>query len=141
MTKTRELYEEMKRLQEETGKHQLNVGNYPQVTAAVAGYSNKLTAAVGLNNDFGQSLLALGRGGTETKAIFSAMGDGVKALGTSLMGLLTNPVFIAIAGIAGAGVAFKWWYDYNAGLLRSRAAAVAPPATPPMIMVFICVSS
>ena len=119
ITKTRELYEEMKRLQEETGKHQLNVGNYPQVTAAVAGYSEKLTAAVGLNNDFGQSLLALGRGGTETKAIFTAMGDGVKALGTSLMGLLTNPVFIAIAGIAGAGVAFKWWYDYNAGLVEA----------------------
>ena len=119
ITKTRELYEEMKRMQEETGKHQLNVGNYPQVTAAVAGYSEKLTAAVGLNNDFGQSLLALGRGGTESKAIFTAMGDGVKALGTSLMGLLTNPVFIAIAGIAGAGVAFKWWYDYNAGLVEA----------------------
>lgn len=119
ITKTRELYEEMKRLQEETGKHQLNVGNYPQVTAAVAGYSEKLTAAVGLNNDFGQSLLALGRGGTESKAIFTAMGDGVKALGMSLMGLLTNPVFIAIAGIAGAGVAFKWWYDYNAGLVEA----------------------
>lgn len=119
ITKTRELYEEMKRLQEETGKHQLNVGNYPQVTAAVAGYSDKLTAAVGLNNDFGQSLLALGRGGTESKAIFTAIGDGVKALGTSLMGLLTNPVFVAIAGIAGAGVAFKWWYDYNAGLVEA----------------------
>lgn len=119
ITKTRELYEEMKRMQEETGKHQLNVGNYPQVTAAVAGYSDKLTAAVGLNNDFGQSLLALGRGGAESKAIFTAMGDGVKALGKSLMGLLTNPVFIAIAGIAGAGVAFKWWYDYNAGLVEA----------------------
>lgn len=119
ITKTRELYEEMKRMQEETGKHQLNVGNYPQVTAAVAKYSEKLTGAVGLNNDFGQSLLALGRGGTESKAIFTAMGDGVKALGKSLMGLLTNPVFIAIAGIAGAGVAFKWWYDYNAGLVEA----------------------
>lgn len=119
ITKTRELYEEMKRMQEETGKHQLNVGNYPQVTAAVAGYSDKLTEAVGLNNAFGLSLLALGRGGTESKAIFTAMGDGVKALGKSLMGLLTNPVFIAIAGIAGAGAAFKWWYDYNAGLVEA----------------------
>lgn len=119
ITKTRELYEEMKRLQEETGKHQLNVGNYPEVSGAIAGVSDKLTELIGLNGQFGQSILALGRGGTETKAIFTAMGDGVKALGTSLMGLLTNPVFVAIAGIAGAGVAFKWWYDYNAGLVEA----------------------
>ena len=119
ITKTRELYEEMKRLQEETGKHQLNVGNYPEVSGAIAGVSDKLTELIGLNNSFGQSILALGRGGAESKAVFTAMGDGAKALGASLMGLLTNPVFVAIAGIAGAGVAFKWWYDYNAGLVEA----------------------
>lgn len=119
ITQTRELYEEMKRLQEETGKHQLNVGNYPEVSGAIAGVSDKVTELIGLNNVFGQSILALGRGGTESKAVFTAIGDGVKALGTSLMGLLTNPVFVAIAGIAGAGVAFKWWYDYNAGLVEA----------------------
>lgn len=119
ITKTRELYEEMKRLQEETGKHQLNVGNYPEVSGAIAGVSDKVTELIGLNNAFGQSILALGRGGAESKAVFTAMADGAKALGTSLMGLLTNPVFIAIAGIAGAGVAFKWWYDYNAGLVEA----------------------
>lgn len=119
ITKTRELYEEMKRLQEETGKHQLNVGNYPEVSGAIAGVSDKVTELIGLNNAFGQSILALGRGGAESKAVFTAMGDGAKALGASLMGLLTNPVFIAIAGIAGAGVAFKWWYDYNAGLVEA----------------------
>lgn len=119
ITKTRELYEEMKRLQEETGKHQLNVGNYPEVSGAIAGVSDKLTELIGLNGQFGQSILALGRGGVESKAVFTAMTDGAKALGASLMGLLTNPVFIAIAGIAGAGVAFKWWYDYNAGLVEA----------------------
>lgn len=119
ITKTRELYEEMKRMQEETGKHQLNVGNYPEVSGAIAGVSDKVTELIGLNNAFGQSILALGRGGAESKAVFTAMGDGAKALGKSLMGLLTNPVFIAIAGIAGAGMAFKWWYDYNAGLVEA----------------------
>ncbi len=119
ITKTRELYEEMKRLQEETGKHQLNVGNYPEVSGAIAGVSDKVTELIGLNNAFGQSILALGRGGADSKAVFTAMADGAKALGASLMGLLTNPVFIAIAGIAGAGVAFKWWYDYNAGLVEA----------------------
>lgn len=119
ITKTRELYEEMNRLQEETGKHQLNVGNYPEVSGAIAGVSDKVTELIGLNNAFGQSILALGRGGADSKAVFTAMADGAKALGASLMGLLTNPVFIAIAGIAGAGVAFKWWYDYNAGLVEA----------------------
>lgn len=119
ITQTRELYEEMKRLQAETGKHQLNVGNYPEVSGAIAGVSDKVTELIGLNNAFGQSILALGRGGAESKAVFTAMADGAKALGASLMGLLTNPVFIAIAGIAGAGVAFKWWYDYNAGLVEA----------------------
>lgn len=119
ITKTRELYEEMKRMQAETGKHQLNVGNYPEVSGAIAGVSDKVTELIGLNNAFGQSLLALGRGGAESKAVFTAMGDGAKALGASLMGLLTNPVFIAIAGIVGVGVAFKWWYDYNAGLVEA----------------------
>lgn len=119
ITKTRELYEEMKRMQEETGKHQLNVGNYPEVSGAIAGVSDRLTELIGLNNQFGQSILALGRGGAESKAVFTAMADGAKALGASLMGLMTNPVFIAIAGIAGAGVAFKWWYDYNAGLVEA----------------------
>lgn len=119
ITQTRELYEEMKRLQAETGKHQLNVGNYPQVAGAIAGVSDKVTELVGLNNAFGESILALGKGGEESKAVFAAMADGAKALGASLMGLLTNPVFIAIAGIAGVGVAFKWWYDYNAGLVEA----------------------
>lgn len=119
ITQTRELYEEMKRMQEETGKHQLNVGNYPEVSGAIAGVSDKVTELIGLNSDLGKSILALGRGGEESKAVFSAMSDGAKALGQTLMGLLANPVFIAVAGIAGAGAAFKWWYDYNAGLVEA----------------------
>lgn len=119
ITKTRELYEEMKRLQEETGKHQLNVGNYPELTSQIAGYSDQLQGALGLNNQFGQSLLALGQGGTQATGVLTAIGNGVKALGNTMLGLLKNPVFLAIAGIAGAGQAFKWWYDYNAGLVEA----------------------
>ena len=63
--------------------------------------------------------MALGRGGAESKAVFTAIGDGAKALGKTLLGLLSNPVFLAIAGIAAAGAAFKWWYDYNAGLVEA----------------------
>lgn len=116
---TREIYEEMKRLQEATGKYQLNVGNYTQASDAIIAYGDKLKETLGLNNEFGESMLALGRGGEEGKAVFNAIGDGAKALGKTLLGLLSNPVFLAIAGIAGAGAAVKWWYDYNAGLVEA----------------------
>ena len=35
------------------------------------------------------------------------------------MGLMANPAFLGIAGIAGVGVAFKWFYDYNQGLAEA----------------------
>lgn len=116
VAQTKEIYEEMKRLQEATGKFQLNVGNYTEASDAIIAYGDKLKETLGLNSAFGESLLALGRGGAESKAV---IGDGAKALGKTLLGLLSNPVFLAIAGIAAAGAAFKWWYDYNAGLIEA----------------------
>lgn len=119
VAQTRDMYEEMKRLQEATGKYQLNVGNYTEASNAIIAYGDKLKQTLGLNNSFGESLLALGRGGAESKGVFTAMGDGAKALGKTLLGLLSNPVFLSIAGITAAGAAFKWWYDYNAGLVEA----------------------
>lgn len=119
VAQTKGIYEEMKRLQEATGKFQLNVGNYTEASDAIIAYGDKLKETLGLNSAFGESLLALGRGGAESKAVFTAIGDGAKALGKTLFGLLSNPVFLAIAGIAAAGAAFKWWYDYNAGLVEA----------------------
>lgn len=119
VAQTKEIYEEMKRLQEATGKFQLNVGNYTEASDAIIAYGDKLKETLGLNSAFGESLLALGRGGAESKAVFTAIGDGAKALGKTLLGLLSNPVFLAIAGIAAAGAAFKWWNDYNAGLVEA----------------------
>lgn len=115
---TQNMYEEMKRLQEATGKYQLNVGNYTAASDAITSYGDKLKEALGLNNSFGESLLELSRGGSG-KEVFTAIGDGAKALGKTLLGLLSNPVFLAIAGISAAGAAFKWWYDYNAGLVEA----------------------
>lgn len=119
ITKTRELYKYMNEYQKSTGKTNLNVGNYTEASDAIISYADRLKEALGLNNSFGESLLALGRGGNESKEVFAAMSDGAKALGNTLMSLMTNPVFLAIAGIAGAGVAFKFWYDYNAGLVEA----------------------
>lgn len=116
---TRALYEEMNRLQQATGKYQLNVGNYEKASDAIISYGDNLKNALGLNNSFGESLLKLGSGGEDAKSVLAGIGDGAKALGKTLLGLLSNPVFIAIAGIAGVGAGFKWWYDYNAGLVEA----------------------
>lgn len=120
VTKTKNLYEEMKRLQEETGKHQLNVGNYAEgMSEAMKDYEGSILGALGMNNQFGQSLLSLGKGGEEGKKAFTAVADGAKAMGKTLLSLMANPVFLAVAGLAAAGAAFKWWYDYNAGLVEA----------------------
>lgn len=113
---TRDIYEEMKRLQEATGKYQLNVGNYTEASDAIAAYGDKLKETLGLNNQFGESILALGRGGEAAENAIAAIGNGFKSLFATIKGLAANPVFLSLAGVAAAGVAFKWWYDYNAGL-------------------------
>lgn len=116
---TRAIYEEMKRLQAATGAHQLNVGNYREAGDAVAEYGEKLKATLGLNNNFGEALLALGRNSGEAKSALEGLKGGFAALGKTMITLATNPVFLAIAGVAAAGAAFKWWYDYNSGLVEA----------------------
>ena len=116
---TRAIYEEMKRLQAATGAHQLNVGNYREAGDAVAEYGEKLKATLGLNSNFGEALLALGRNGGEAKSALEGLKGGFAALGKTMLTLATNPVFLAIAGVAAAGAAFKWWYDYNSGLVEA----------------------
>lgn len=116
---TRAIYEEMKRLQAATGAHQLNVGNYREAGDAVAEYGEKLKATLGLNSNFGEALLALGRNGGEAKSALEGLKGGFAALGKTMLTLAANPVFLAIAGVAAAGAAFKWWYDYNSGLVEA----------------------
>lgn len=117
ISKTNELYQEMKRLQAETGQHQLNVGNYPNIDTS--DFREQIASALGLNSTFGKSLMSIGESEAPINEAFSSMGVGVKAFGKTLMGLMANPVFLAVAGIAGAGAAFKWWYDYNTGLIEA----------------------
>lgn len=116
---TRAIYEEMKRLQAATGAHQLNVGNYREAGDAVAEYGEKLKATLGLNSNFGEALLALGRNSGEAKSALEGLKGGFAVLGKTMLTLATNPVFLAIAGVAAAGAAFKWWYNYNSGLVEA----------------------
>ena len=116
---TKAIYEQMKKLQEATGKHQLNVGNYPDMTNAIQGLSTKITGLIGLNGQLGSSFIQLGQNASGTTSILGGLKSGFSSLGSVLGGLLTNPVFLSIAGVAGAGFGVKAWYDYNNGLVEA----------------------
>lgn len=112
-TQINTLTNEIKAAEYETQRYYRNVGNY----------QSAILSAMGLNNQWISSFMSMGAATTATgntmKAAFASIGNSAKALGSSLMALLTNPVFLAVAGIAGAGMAFKWWYDYNSGLAEA----------------------
>lgn len=100
---------EIKDAEFSTQRYYRNVGNYQQ----------SILNAIGLNGRFGQSIINITNVEGGVSGAFKSMGASAKAFGASLMALLSNPVFLAIAGIAGVGLAFKWWYDYNEGLAEA----------------------
>lgn len=100
---------EIKAAEQSTQRYYRNVGNY----------ENAILNTIGLNNNFARSLIGITNAQGGITGAFSAMGGSIKAFGATLMGLLSNPVFLAIAGIAGVGMAFKWFYDYNEGLAEA----------------------
>lgn len=104
-----EITNELKTAEEQTQRFQRNVGNY----------EGSIKSALGVNNEFANSILNMSANGKGLKGVFDGAITNAKAFGTTLMGFMTNPVFLALAGIAGAGVAFKWFYDYNKGILES----------------------
>lgn len=97
---------EIKNAEEGTQRYYRNVGNY----------QNAILGAIGMNGRFGQSITNIINMEGGVKGAMASMEASAKAFGRTLMGLMTNPVFLAIAGIAGAGVAAKWFYDYNMGI-------------------------
>lgn len=106
---TRTIREEMQRLQSATGNFSLNVGNYPQ----------QLLESIGLNGRFAESLSGVVQEGGGFSAAFSSMGTSLASFGRTALGFLSNPLFLALLGIAGVGVGVKFWYDYNVGLLEA----------------------
>ena len=100
---------ELKGAEAETERFYRNVGNY----------QNSIAAALTGNSKFASSLLGMTQGGEGFKGMMQGMIGSVKSFGAALMGLAANPVVLAIAGIAGAGAAFKWFYDYNQGIAEA----------------------
>lgn len=101
---------EIKKAEEGTQRYYRNVGNY----------ENAILNAVGINSNFGRSLMTITQSSGGVSGAFSAMGASARAFGQTLLGMLTNPVFLALAGIAGVGMAFKWFYDYNEGIAEAN---------------------
>ena len=101
---------ELKGAEEETDRFYRNVGNY----------RNSIVEAITGNNQFASSLAKLMQeGGGTLSGMFQTAITSVKSFGAALMGLMANPAFLGIAGIAGVGVAFKWFYDYNQGIAEA----------------------
>lgn len=104
----------LKDLAADMGEYQRNVGNY---AIAAGNYVDVMLNAVGVNGQFGNSLRSLvSEGGGD---LLGGMNMKLKALGATLKGFLANPAILAILGIGGTIAAFKWWYDYNKGIMES----------------------
>lgn len=103
----KEITDELKSAEGETDRFYRNVGNY----------ENSIKSALGLNNNFANSIMGLKNLGGGN--ILEGATTSIKSFAGAIKGLLANPMFLSIAGIAGAGMAFKWWYDYNEGLIES----------------------
>lgn len=79
-------------------------------------YNETIQDAILGNSKFGSSILNLAKSGKGVNGLFDGMKLGVQSFGKALMGLLANPAFLAIAGVAAVAAGFKWWYDYNKGV-------------------------
>ena len=106
-----DLIEELKEAEEATGRFQRSVGSY---------YDSMMKAADDLQNTefFGfdvvddtgiGKVMEMGKSVEDLKVKFGALKN-------TALSLLTNPYFLAMAGVAGVGMAFKWFYDYNKGI-------------------------
>ena len=109
-----EITDKLKLAEEETQRYYRNVGNY---------YNSMMQAADDLQgteffgmdivNDTGiGKVMEMGKSVEDLKVKFGALKN-------TALSLLTNPYFLAMAGVAGVGMAFKWWYDYNKGLMEA----------------------
>jgi hypothetical protein len=93
---TKQIYEEMNKMQQATGKFSLNVGNYTQSIEAAIGANSKWFKTM-------QQLGALFEGGFS--AGVKSAGTAVAGFGKQLLALLANPIVATIAAITAAFMA------------------------------------
>lgn len=93
---TKQIYEEMNKMQQATGKFSLNVGNYTQ----------SIEQAIGANSKWFQTMQQLGalfEGGFSSGV--KQAGSAVAGFGKQLLALLANPIVATIAAVTAAFMA------------------------------------
>lgn len=95
---------------------QQNAGSLRDNAQASNNLFQQITNLIGVNNNFGSSLKSLSANAAQGGSMLTGMGNSLKAFGNTLLGLLKNPYVLAVAGVV-AG--FKWFYDYNKGLVEA----------------------
>lgn len=103
------------RLAEMRAQIERNNQTIGEATGANEKFADSMLGLVGINANFGSSLQSLSGSGN----FLDGMNTKVKAFGKTLLGLLANPWVLAFLGIAGVVAGFKWWYDYNKGLIEA----------------------
>nr|DAG42187.1 MAG TPA: minor tail protein [Caudoviricetes sp.] len=103
------LTDDIKEVEEGIQLYQRGVGNY----------KNAITEAIFGNSRFGASLQAIVNMAGKSDGLIGQLSTRIGAFKTTVLGLVTNPYFLAMAGVAGVGMAFKWFYDYNKGLMEA----------------------
>mgnify|MGYP001154365714 FL=1 len=78
------------------------------------GLVDTLSDLTGVNLNLGNSLNNLSK--NSAGSVMEGLTVKANALWSTLTGLLANPMVLTFLGIAGVGMAVKWWYDYNKGL-------------------------
>lgn len=105
----KKLQDQIRPLEESTGRFQRSVGNYQQ----------SIVNAVASMNPLAARLVSIVDLSDETAGGFTKIKTSAQAFGKTLLSFVKNPAFLAIFGIAAAGSAFKFWYDYNKGLIEA----------------------
>lgn len=109
-----DITDKLKQAEEDTQRYYRSVGNY---------YNSMIQAADDLQNTefFGMDIIS----DSQVSNIINLANnlDGLtgklKAFGKTAISLMMNPYFAALAGVVGVGMAFKWFYDYNKGIMEA----------------------
>lgn len=104
-----------KKLEEMRGQIERNNRTIADATGANEKFADSVLGILGVNANLGNSFQSLSANGN----FIDGLNAKTKAFSKTLMGLLANPWVLAFLGIAGVVAGFKWWYDYNKGLIEA----------------------
>lgn len=104
-----------KKLEEMRNQIERNNRTIAEATGANEKFADSVLGILGVNANLGSSFQSLGQNGNFIDGLHTK----TKAFAQTLMGLLANPWVLAFLGIAGVAAGFKWWYDYNKGMIEA----------------------